>query len=111
MQLSELREKNGFNFLDLVFVNVWVLLPPLSLLLLCTSRGATTSLNWRNAHQAAPILPPPQGLGWEVNDAGALQIRWTEGDLLPQELADTVHSFFLIRIYFIRISRLKFTKV
>ena len=25
-----------------------------------------------------------------MNDAGALEIRWTEGDLMPQELADIV---------------------
>ena len=41
-------------------------------------------------HQAAPLLPPPQGFGWELNDANALEIRWTDGDLMSQELADVV---------------------
>ena len=37
--------------------------------------------------------PPPQGLWWEVNDVGALEIKWTEGDLMPQELIDIrVHT-------------------
>ena len=43
---------------------------------------------WRNALQLALLLlPPQQGLGWEVNDIGALEIKWTEGKLMPQELA------------------------
>ena len=45
---------------------------------------------WRNTHQAAPLLPLPQGLGWGVNDDCALEIRWTEAGLIPQELADIV---------------------
>ena len=45
---------------------------------------------WRNAHQLALLLPPPKGLGWEVNDVGALEIKWTEGELMPHELADII---------------------
>jgi len=46
---------------------------------------------WLNAHQSALLLlPRPQGLGWEVNDVGALEIKWTEGELMPQELADII---------------------
>ena len=31
-----------------------------------------------------------QGLGWEMNDASGLQIRWTEGYLMPQEPTEIV---------------------
>ena len=36
------------------------------------------------------ILLTTQGLGWEVNDAGALEIKSTEGELMPQELVDII---------------------
>ena len=36
------------------------------------------------------ILLTTQGLGWEVNDAGALEIKWMEGELMPQELVDII---------------------
>ena len=45
---------------------------------------------WQKAHQSTLLLPPPHGFGWEVNDAGTLEIKWTEGDLVPQELADII---------------------
>jgi len=64
---------------------------PVLTLSLCTSRGVTTRPTfWRNAHQSALLLPPPQGLGWKVNDVGALEIKCTEGELMPQEVADII---------------------
>lgn len=32
-------------------------------------------------------IPPPDGYGWELED-GPLTVKWTEGDLMLQELTD-----------------------
>ena len=46
---------------------------------------------WRMlTRQLLFFSPPPQDLGWEVNDVGALEIKWTEGELMPHELADVI---------------------
>ena len=45
---------------------------------------------WRNAHQSTVLLLPQQGLGWDVNDVGALEIKGTEGESMPQELTDII---------------------
>ena len=41
-------------------------------------------------------IAPPCGQGWQMDD-GQLSIRWTGGDLLPQELVGLL-SMFLQRI-------------
>ena len=67
-----------------------ILLPPCrDALVMHIKRNSYQADIWLTAHQAT-LLPPPQGLGWEVNDAGALETKWTEGDLIPPELADIV---------------------
>ena len=41
-------------------------------------------------------IAPPCGQGWQMDD-GQLSIRWTGGDLLPQDLVGLL-SMFLQRI-------------
>ena len=47
------------------------------------------ALVWYNAGKANPDIPSPCGQGWEMDD-GQLSIRWTRGDLLPQELVNVL---------------------
>ena len=37
-----------------------------------------------------PSLPSPDGLGWDLTDGTTIEIVWTEGELMLQELADIV---------------------
>lgn len=53
-------------------------------------RSNYQALIWRHAHQATPSLPSPDGHGWDLTDGTTIEIVWTEGDLMPQELADIV---------------------
>ena len=66
------------------------LLPPCRDHSLCVHINRYQAYIWRNAHQSALLLPPPHGLGWEVNEVGALEFIWTESELMPQELADII---------------------
>ena len=55
--------------------------------------NVNTTLAWRpdEKQTLTLVVIAKASLGCEVNDAGALEIRWTaEGDLIPQELADVV---------------------
>ena len=45
------------------------------------------ALIWYQADQTVQNLPPADGHGWCTTD-GKLEIKWTEGDMLPQELVD-----------------------
>ena len=66
------------------------LLPPCrSALKMHVKRANYQALIWYMADHAAPNIPSPDGHGWEVID-GQLEIKWTEGDLLPQELVDVL---------------------
>ena len=44
---------------------------------------------WYNADKVRPRIPQPCWHGWTMDD-GQLSFRWTEGDLLPQELVNTL---------------------
>ena len=51
-------------------------------------RANYQALIWKKADQATPRIPGPDGLGWNTNVEGELEICWTNGNLTPQELAD-----------------------
>ena len=50
-------------------------------------RSNYQALIWYRADQAMQRIPHPDGHGWEIED-GRLTIKWTDGDLMPQELTD-----------------------
>ncbi|KAL8593158.1 hypothetical protein ACOMHN_009813 [Nucella lapillus] len=43
---------------------------------------------WKSAGEAQPAIDGPAGIGWEITEEGGLEIRWSEEDILPQELVD-----------------------
>ena len=53
-------------------------------------RSNQQAMIWRHAHHATPNLPSSDGHGWDLTDGLTIEIVWTEGDLLPQELEDIV---------------------
>ena len=50
-------------------------------------RSNFQALVWNSADKAAPALPSANGHGWQIID-GKLQIKWTDGLFMPQELVD-----------------------
>ena len=50
-------------------------------------RANYQTLIWKTAHLPHHIIPNPVGRGWESSGTG-LDITWTNGDILPQDLAD-----------------------
>ena len=53
-------------------------------------RANYQALIWKKADQATPSIPRPDGHGWNTNVEGELEICWTNGNLMPQELADII---------------------
>ena len=53
-------------------------------------RANYQALIWKKADQATPSIPRPNGHGWNTNVEGELEICWTNGNLMPQELADII---------------------
>ena len=53
-------------------------------------RANYQALIWKKADQATPSIPGPEGHGWNTNVEGELEICWTNGNLMPQELADII---------------------
>ena len=53
-------------------------------------RANYQALIWKKADQATPSIPGPDGHGWNTNVEGELEICWTNGNLMPQELADII---------------------
>jgi len=45
---------------------------------------------WKHAHVAYPKMPKPAGFGWETTQEDLLEVKWTQGDLMPQELVDVL---------------------
>ena len=45
---------------------------------------------WKKAGQATPRIPGPDGRGWNTNVEGELELCWTNGNLMPQELTDII---------------------
>ena len=73
---------NSYNGVDMS------LLPPCQdSLTMHIQRANFQALIWNSADVAAPNLPSADGHGWQ-SEAGKLQIKWTGGFLMPQELAD-----------------------
>ena len=52
-------------------------------------RANYQALIWYQADEASPSIPLPQGHGWDMVDS-QLQMQWTEGLLIPQELAEVL---------------------
>ena len=50
-------------------------------------RSTYQTLIWLRADQAMQCIPKPDGHGWIIED-GRLTIKWSNGDLMPQDLAD-----------------------
>ena len=65
------------------------LLPPCrSSLRMHIQRANYQTMIWNQAHVQYPELPQPHdGQGWEMNEQ-TLSHKWSEGDILPQELVD-----------------------
>ena len=73
--------------LDLCFI------PPCrSSLEMHAKRVNYVSYMWKHAHIPYLQLPSPIGLGWTQVADGTLNIQWTKGDLLPQQLVDILPS-------------------
>jgi hypothetical protein len=69
------------------------LLPPCqSSLVMHAKRANYVAHIWRNSHVAYPNIPTPEGYGWKCNAEGCLQIQWSEGDIMPQQLIDVLHT-------------------
>lgn len=50
------------------------------------------SFIWKNSHTANVGLISPDGQGWTRNEKGLLEIEWTEGAILPDDIADVMES-------------------
>ena len=48
-------------------------------------RANYQALIWYHSRHALPCIPGPSGHGWQITE-GQLSIKWTENDLMPQEL-------------------------
>ena len=67
------------------------LLPPCrESLKMYVRRANYQALIWKKADQATPSIPGPDGYGWNANVEGELEFCWTNGNLMPQELADII---------------------
>ena len=53
-------------------------------------RANYQALIWKKADQATPSIPGPDGHGWKANVEGELEIYWTNGSRMLQELADII---------------------
>ena len=68
-------------------------LPPCRESLKMHVRGANyQALLWKKAAQATLSIPGPDGHGWNTNVEGGIEICWTNGNLMPQELADIING-------------------
>ena len=50
---------------------------------------------WKNTHNADITLPSPAGNGWEESCESVhftLSVKWTDGDVMPQQLVDILAS-------------------
>lgn len=64
------------------------LLPPCkSSLELHITRCNYQAYIWKHAHIAKPVIGRPEENGWTKED-DVLKVKWTSGDILPQELID-----------------------
>jgi hypothetical protein len=77
---SVLRFKNGIDM---------SLLPPCqSSLLMHTKRATLQAFIWRHAHVADVSMPSPVGNGWKESEDKTLEVEWTDGDVMPRQLVD-----------------------
>jgi len=54
-------------------------------------RANYQALTWKKADQATPSIPGTKnGHGWNTNIESRFEIYWTNGNLMPQELADII---------------------
>ena len=69
------------------------LLPPCrSSLLMHARRANYVTYLWRNSHVPFANIPPPDGFGWETTPDGLINIVWNDGDIMPQKLVDILES-------------------
>ena len=66
-------------------------------------RANYQALIWKKANEATPSIPGPDGHGWNTNNEGELEICWTNGNLMPQELADIITG--LLNLSYCRLRR------
>lgn len=83
------RSENGV-FSSHSGVDISLLSPCQGSLQMHIMRSNQQAMIWRHAHHATPNLPSSDGHGWDLTDGLTIEIVWTEGDLLPQELEDIV---------------------
>ena len=66
------------------------LLPPCrDALRIHIKRANYQALIWHQVDQAVPCIPQLDGHGWDTEHK-KLESKWTEGDLLPQELVEVL---------------------
>jgi len=69
------------------------LLPPCkSSLLMHTARANYVTRVWRNSHNSHPGIPSPIGFGWNVDYKDNITIEWNTGNIMPQDLIDVLAS-------------------
>ena len=71
-------------------VDVSLLPPCQESLKMHVRRANYQALTWKKADHTKPIIPGPDGHGWNTNIKGELEICWTNSNLRPQELADII---------------------
>ena len=69
------------------------LLPPCSTALKqhCL-RASYQAFIWSHAHIAYPLMPSADECGWCRDEEGTLQIKWVDGDIMPQQLVDILDT-------------------
>ena len=52
-------------------------------------RANYQALIWYQSDQSKPNIPSPENNGWDIVD-GKLELKWTEGELMPKELTEVL---------------------
>ena len=75
-------------------VNISLLPPSRESLRMHIRRDNYQTLIWKKSRGPNTKYPPagPDRHGWTIDNNGQLEIFWTAGNLMPQELADVIAS-------------------
>jgi hypothetical protein len=69
------------------------MLPPCrSSLRMHCMRSNYVAYTWKTAHVPFQNLQSPAGIGWIFGAGGKLEVQWTSGRILPQQLADVLYG-------------------
>ena len=69
------------------------MLPPCrSSLQMHCMRSNYVAFTWKTAYVPFQNLQSPAGIGWIVKASGELEVQWTSGRILPQQLADVLYG-------------------